>query len=130
MVYDGVGKATFPASLDCLKPFGTFASFGSASGPIDAFNIGILAQKGSLYAARPTLNTHTATREGLEEIAASLFAGGEERRGQDPGASPRQAERSGRRAPRPRRAANHRRDRAAAVRIGGDADHAELRPTS
>ena len=30
-VYDGVGKATFPASLDCLKPFGTFASFGSAS---------------------------------------------------------------------------------------------------
>jgi NADPH2:quinone reductase len=74
VVYDGVGKATFPASLDCLKPFGTFASFGSASGPIDAFNIGILAQKGSLYAARPTLNTHTATREGLEEIAASLFA--------------------------------------------------------
>ena len=74
MVYDGVGKATFPASLDCLKPFGTFASFGSASGPIDAFNIGILAQKGSLYATRPTLNTHTATREGLEEIAASLFA--------------------------------------------------------
>jgi NADPH2:quinone reductase len=74
VVYDGVGKATFPASLDCLKPFGTFASFGSASGPIDAFNIGILAQKGSLYAARPTLNTHTATREGLEEISASLFA--------------------------------------------------------
>jgi NADPH2:quinone reductase len=74
VVYDGVGKATFPASLDCLKPFGTFASFGSASGPIDAFNIGILAQKGSLYAARPTLNTHTATREGLEEIAASLLA--------------------------------------------------------
>jgi NADPH:quinone reductase len=74
VVYDGVGKATFPASLDCLKPFGTFASFGSASGPIDAFNIGILAQKGSLYATRPTLNTHTATREGLEEISASLFA--------------------------------------------------------
>jgi NADPH:quinone reductase len=72
-VYDGVGKATFPASLDCLKPFGMFASFGSASGPIDAFNIGILAQKGSLYATRPTLNTHTATREGLEEISASLF---------------------------------------------------------
>ena len=44
VVYDGVGKATFPASLDCLKPFGMFASFGSASGPIDAFNIGLLAQ--------------------------------------------------------------------------------------
>jgi NADPH2:quinone reductase len=72
-VYDGVGKETFPASLDCLKPFGVFVSFGSASGPIDAFNIGILAQKGSLYATRPTLNTHIATREGLEDISTSLF---------------------------------------------------------
>jgi NADPH:quinone reductase len=73
VVYDGVGKATFPGSLDCLKPFGMFASFGSASGPIDAFNIGILAQKGSLYATRPTLTTHIATREGLDEISSSLF---------------------------------------------------------
>jgi NADPH2:quinone reductase len=72
-VYDGVGKETFAASLDCLKPFGVFVSFGSASGPIDAFNIGILAQKGSLYATRPTLNTHIATREGLEDISTSLF---------------------------------------------------------
>ena len=32
VVYDGVGKATFPASLDCLRPFGVFVSFGSASG--------------------------------------------------------------------------------------------------
>ena len=46
VVYDGVGKSTFPASLDCLKPFGVFVSFGSASGPIDAFNIGILAPEG------------------------------------------------------------------------------------
>jgi NADPH2:quinone reductase len=74
VVYDGVGKATFPASLDCLKPFGLFVSFGSASGPIDAFNIGILQQKGSLYATRPTLNTHTAKRETLDEISQSLFA--------------------------------------------------------
>ena len=73
VVYDGVGKATFPASLDCLKPFGLFVSFGSASGPIDAFNIGILQQKGSLYATRPTLNTHIAKREVLDEIAKSLF---------------------------------------------------------
>ena len=73
VVYDGVGKATFPASLDCLKPFGLFVSFGAASGPIDAFNIGILQQKGSLYATRPTLNTHTAKRETLDEISASLF---------------------------------------------------------
>src|SRR3712207_5005279 len=74
VVYDGVGKATFPASLDCLKPFGMFASFGSASGPIEAFNIGLLAQKGSLYATRPTLFTHTAKRENLDKIAADLFA--------------------------------------------------------
>src|SRR5918994_7963518 len=74
VVYDGVGKATFPASLDCLKPFGLFASFGSASGPIDAFNIGVLASKGSLYATRPTLATHLATREGLDALAGELFA--------------------------------------------------------
>src|SRR5829696_644513 len=74
VVYDGVGKATFPASLDCLKPFGLFASFGSASGPIDAFNIGVLASKGSLYATRPTLATHLATRQGLDALASELFA--------------------------------------------------------
>ncbi len=74
VVYDGVGKDTFPASLDCLKPFGLFVSFGSASGPIDAFNLGILGQKGSLYVTRPTLFTHTAKRETLEAMAADLFA--------------------------------------------------------
>jgi NADPH2:quinone reductase len=73
VVYDGVGKATFPGSLDCLKPFGMFASFGAASGPVDAFNIGLLAQKGSLFATRPTLATHTATRELLDDGAADLF---------------------------------------------------------
>ena len=73
VVYDGVGKATFPASLDCLRPRGVFASFGSASGPIEAFDIGILAAKGSLYATRPTLFTHIATREQLDANAAELF---------------------------------------------------------
>ena len=73
VVYDGVGKATFPASLDCIRPTGMFASFGSASGPIEAFNIGILAQKGSLFATRPTLNTYTATREDLLATAKDLF---------------------------------------------------------
>ncbi len=74
VVYDGVGKATFPGSLDCLKPFGMFVSFGNASGPVDAFNVGLLAQKGSLYATRPTLATHVAKREVLEAMAADLFA--------------------------------------------------------
>jgi NADPH2:quinone reductase len=47
VVYDGVGKATFPGSLDCIRPIGMFVSFGSSSGQIDAFNINILQQKGS-----------------------------------------------------------------------------------
>ena len=74
VVYDSIGKTTFPASLDCLRPFGMFVSFGSASGQIDAFNINILQTKGSLYATRPTLNTYTAKREDLLAIANDLFA--------------------------------------------------------
>jgi NADPH:quinone reductase len=73
VVYDGVGKATFPASLDCIKPLGMFVSFGSSSGPIDAFNINLLQTKGSLFATRPTLNTYAAKREDLLEIANDLF---------------------------------------------------------
>jgi NADPH2:quinone reductase len=73
VVYDGVGKATFPASLDCLRPFGVFASFGSASGPIENFNIGLLAQKGSLFATRPLLFTFLADRARLERMARDLF---------------------------------------------------------
>jgi NADPH:quinone reductase len=72
-VYDGVGKQTFPASLDCIRPLGMFVSFGSSSGPIDAFNINILQQKGSLFATRPTLNTYTAKREDLLKTANDLF---------------------------------------------------------
>src|SRR5579883_1224595 len=73
VVYDGVGKTTFPASLDCLRPLGMFVSFGSSSGQIDAFNINILQQKGSLFATRPTLNTYAAKREDLLAIANDLF---------------------------------------------------------
>jgi NADPH2:quinone reductase len=73
VVYDGVGKATFPASLDCLKPFGMFANFGSASGGIEAFDIGLLSRKGSLFATRPTLFTFMADRSRLEKMARDLF---------------------------------------------------------
>ncbi|GEP03671.1 quinone oxidoreductase family protein [Methylobacterium oxalidis] len=73
VVYDGVGKATFPASLDCLSPLGTFVSFGSASGAIEAFDIGLLAQKGSLYAIRPTLFTFSSQRPVLDAMAENLF---------------------------------------------------------
>jgi NADPH2:quinone reductase len=73
VVYDGIGKATFPASLDCLRPLGMFASFGSASGQIEAFNINILQTKGSLFATRPTLGNYTATRQDLLDTANDLF---------------------------------------------------------
>jgi NADPH2:quinone reductase len=73
VVYDGIGKATFPASLDCIKPLGMFVSFGNASGSIDAFNINLLQAKGSLFATRPTLNTYAAKREDLLAIANHLF---------------------------------------------------------
>lgn len=73
VVYDGVGKDTFLASLDSLKPFGLLASFGNASGAVDGVNLGILASKGSLYVTRPTLNTHTAKRETMVEMAKNLF---------------------------------------------------------
>jgi len=73
VVYDGVGKDTFPASLDCLQPRGMFVSYGNASGPVAAFNLGMLAQKGSLYATRPTLVNYATDRESLNAMASELF---------------------------------------------------------
>lgn len=73
VVYDSVGKDTFPASLDCLKPMGLFASFGQSSGPIPPFSISLLAQKGSLFATRPTLFVYNAKREAIEVSARALF---------------------------------------------------------
>ncbi len=73
VVYDGVGKATFPASLDCLKPLGLFVSFGSASGPIEAFDIGLLSAKGSLFATRPSLNTYAARHKDFAKMARDLL---------------------------------------------------------
>ncbi len=73
VVYDSIGKDTFPASLDCVKKFGLWATFGQSSGPLPDLNMGLLAQKGSLYATRPTLFTHIGDREGLEEISGALF---------------------------------------------------------
>lgn len=73
VVYDAVGKDTFPASLDCLSPRGMFVSFGNSSGPIAGFDILLLSQKGSLYATRPTLATYTAARSALLAMAAEMF---------------------------------------------------------
>jgi NADPH2:quinone reductase len=73
VVYDSVGKSTWEGSLDCLQPRGLMVSYGNASGPISDVNLGILAQKGSLYVTRPTLFTYTASREDLVLSAARLF---------------------------------------------------------
>jgi NADPH2:quinone reductase len=74
VAYDSIGKATFTASLDALRPFGVLVSFGNASGPVEPFSPAILAPKGSLYVTRPTLATHIATRELLDEGADRLLA--------------------------------------------------------
>ena len=73
VVYDGIGKDTFPASLDCLSPRGMFVSYGNSSGPVAAFNIGLLAQKGSLYTTRPTLVNYAVDRASLSAMASELF---------------------------------------------------------
>lgn len=73
VVYDGVGKATFPDSLDCIKPRGMFVSYGNASGAIEAFNILMLSTKGSLYCTRPTLAHFIVTRAELLACANDLF---------------------------------------------------------
>lgn len=73
VVYDGVGKDTFPSSLDCLKPKGLWVSFGNASGPVPPFDMAILSAKGSLYATRPTIMTYIAHRADLIANASELF---------------------------------------------------------
>ena len=74
VVYDSIGKDTFEASLNCLRPFGLMASFGNASGPVPPYAIGQLGAKGSLYLTRQTLFTHIATREATQQMADDLFA--------------------------------------------------------
>ncbi|MCB1772711.1 MAG: quinone oxidoreductase [Gammaproteobacteria bacterium] len=74
VAYDSIGRATFMDSLDALRPFGVLVSYGNASGPVEPFSPSILAPKGSLYVTRPTLATHIATRELLEDGTRRLFA--------------------------------------------------------
>jgi NADPH2:quinone reductase len=71
--YDSIGAATLEASLDSLRPTGTLVSFGNASGPITDLNLGLLAQKGSLYVQRPTLATYIRTPALLQASANDLF---------------------------------------------------------
>jgi NADPH2:quinone reductase len=74
VVYDGVGKATFEKSLDCLRPRGLLASFGNASGVVSIPDLTILSRKGSLYVTRPTIGHYLSNRVDLLEGARLLFA--------------------------------------------------------
>ena len=74
VVYDGVGKATFMKSLDCLRPMGMMVSYGQASGSVDPIDVGVLSAKGSLFLTRPSLMAYTAKREDLLAHARDLFA--------------------------------------------------------
>jgi NADPH2:quinone reductase len=73
VVYDSVGKDTFFASLDSLRPRGMMVSFGNASGPAPAFAPLELSKRGSLFLTRPTLFHYIATRPELDKAATALF---------------------------------------------------------
>lgn len=72
-VYDGVGRTTFAAGLDALRPTGRMILYGGASGEPDPLDARLLAAKGSLYLQRPTLATYTRTPALHRERAAAVF---------------------------------------------------------
>jgi NADPH2:quinone reductase len=65
VVYDGVGKDTFDASLASLRPRGMLVLFGAASGQVPPFEIQRLNHGGSLFLTRPTMRDYLETREEL-----------------------------------------------------------------
>jgi NADPH:quinone reductase len=73
VVYDGVGKDTFDGSLNSLKPRGTLALFGAASGPVPPFDPQLLNAKGSLFLTRPSLGHYTASRQELLQRASDVL---------------------------------------------------------
>ena len=73
VVYDGVGKDSWTASLACLRPRGLMASYGNASGAVPPVSLLELMRGGSLYVTRPTLADYTATPEDLAHTAKRLF---------------------------------------------------------
>jgi len=74
VVYDSVGKDTWEASLDCLQRRGLMVSFGNASGPVTGVNLGILNQKGSLFATRSSLQGYITNHDELVEASNELFS--------------------------------------------------------
>ncbi|KTW02825.1 quinone oxidoreductase family protein [Sphingomonas sanguinis] len=74
VVLDGVGKATWEASLNSTARRGLVVSFGNASGAVDGVNLGILAAKGSLFVTRPTLFDYAVTAAEKRSLIARVFA--------------------------------------------------------
>ena len=74
VVYDGVGRSTFDASLACLRPRGLMVLFGASSGAVPPFDLQRLNAGGSLYVTRPSLGHYIATTEELRSRADELFA--------------------------------------------------------
>ncbi|MBT8080658.1 MAG: quinone oxidoreductase [Gammaproteobacteria bacterium] len=72
-VYDSVGKDTFFASLDCLRPHGVMVTFGNASGAVEPFAPAELAKRHSLYVTRPVLFDFIDSRASLLQVSADLF---------------------------------------------------------
>jgi len=73
VVYDGVGKDTFEASLASLRRRGMLVLFGASSGPVPPFDLQRLNSGGSLFVTRPTLVHHTAERDELVWRAGEVF---------------------------------------------------------
>jgi NADPH:quinone reductase len=73
IVYDGIGRATFDGSLDCLSTFGYLVNYGSASGAANLENVGILGERGSLFLTRPRVIDYAASNEDYKTMAAQLF---------------------------------------------------------
>ena len=74
VVYDGVGQATFSASLDCARSRGLVVSFGQASGKVPTIDVAALQQRGCLYVTRPSLHVYTHTRAELVATSSALLA--------------------------------------------------------
>jgi NADPH2:quinone reductase len=74
VVYDSIGKDSFFASLDCLRPLGLMVTYGNASGPVPPFSPLELSKRGSLFLTRPTLFTYIARRSELLRGSSELFA--------------------------------------------------------
>lgn len=80
VVYDGVGKDTFDADLDVLRPRGYLVLFGASSGKVPPFDPQLLNPKGSLFLTRPTLAHYIATREELLERGGAVLSAATEGR--------------------------------------------------